>query len=150
MANQGKYSRSGILKVVAVGLAVVTLTGAQKSCKVEQRVDQGSGSVEQTVEADDSAGSSDESSVVVYSVTSDARIKSVTYLNTNGKKVTRTDVGRSWSGNGPADHGTVLISATTGDGSSMIKCSVKVRGKVVQRASAVGGGSTTVVCQTSY
>ncbi|HKX69505.1 MAG TPA: hypothetical protein VJN29_19985, partial [Intrasporangium sp.] len=72
------------------------------------------------------------------------------FLDEDGDMVTKTNVGRSWSGTGPADHGTVLISATTGDGSSMIKCSVRVRGEVVQRASAVGGGDTTVVCRTSY
>ncbi len=64
--------------------------------------------------------------------------------------VTKSNVGRSWSGTGPADHGTVLIQATTGGGSSMIKCTVRVHGEVVQRASAVGGGATAVVCRTSY
>ena len=53
-------------------------------------------------------------SVVEYSVTSDARIETITFLDEDGEMVTKTNVGRSWSGTGPADHGTVLISATTG------------------------------------
>jgi len=144
MAFQAKSRRSRIVKVVAATVAVVALTGAQKSCQTTTR------SESSTVKVESSADSNGTSSVVVYSVTSDARIKSVTFLDADGKKVTRTNVGSSWSGSGPSEHGTVLISATTGDGSSMIRCSVKVHGKVVQRASAVGGGSTTVVCRASY
>jgi hypothetical protein len=148
MAYQGKSRRSRIVKVVAATLAVVALTGAQKSCQTTARSGSATAKVESTAES--TAESNGKSSAVVYSVTSDARIKSVTFLDTDGNKVTRTNVGSSWSGSGPSEHGTVLISATTGDGSSMIRCSVKVRGKVVQRASAVGGGSTTVVCRASY
>jgi len=144
MAFQAKSRRSRIVKVVAATVAVVALTGAQKSCQTTTR------SESSTVKVESSADSNGTSSVVVYSVTSDARIKSVTFLDADGKKVTRTNVGSSWSGSGPSEHGTVLISATTGDGSSMIRCSVTVHGKVVQRASAVGGGSTTVVCRASY
>ena len=144
MAHEGKSSRSTIVKVVAVAVAVVALTGAQKSCQTSTQSRSSTAKVEST------ADSNGKSSAVVYSVTSDARIKSVSYLDADGNMVTRTDVGSSWSSSGPSDHGTVLISATTSDGSSMIKCSVKVRGKVVQRASAVGDGSTTVVCRSSY
>ena len=144
MAFQAKSRRSRIVKVVAATVAVVALTGAQKSCQTTTR------SESSTVKVESSADSNGKSAVVVYSVTSDARIKSVTFLDADGKKVTRTNVGSSWSGSGPSEHGTVLISATTGDGSSMIRCSVTVHGKVVQRASAVGGGSTTVVCRASY
>lgn len=144
MAFQAKSRRSRIVKVVAATVAVVALSGAQKSCQTTTR------SESSTVKVESSADSNGKSSVVVYSVTSDARIKSVTFLDADGKKVTRTNVGSSWSGSGPSEHGTVLISATTGDGSSMIRCSVTVHGKVVQRASAVGGGSTTVVCRASY
>lgn len=148
MAYHGVSQQPRALKVIAAVVVVVALTGAQKSCQSSAQ----SGSTRAKV--DSSAGSraesTVESSVVVYSVTSDARIKSVTFLDSNGKKVTDTDVGSSWSGSGPSEHGTVLVSATTSDGSTMIKCSVRVHGKVVQRASAVGNGSTTVVCRASY
>lgn len=137
MAHDVARGRSRTVTMAAAGVAVVLLTGAQSSC--ESRRQQGS-----------TTNSQVSVSVVEYSVTSDARIDKVTFVDENGKTVTRSNVGRSWSGSGPAKHGTVMISATTGTGSSMIKCSVKVRGTVVQRASAVGGGSTTVVCKTTY
>ena len=169
MAHEAVRSRSRIITTVAAVVAVVALTGAQSSCE-EQRnrysssgnsADSGSQDNEDSGSQDNGdSGSQDNGdsgsevnvnvSVVEYSVTSDARIETITYLDEDGDLVTKSNVGRSWSGTGPADHGTVLISATTGDGSSMIKCSVRVRGEVVQRASAVGGGETTVVCKTSY
>jgi hypothetical protein len=143
--------------VVVAGLAVLVLTGAQSSCeqqrsssgsriqlKSESRADSSSGG------SGGSAGSSSSVSIVQYSVSSDASIRSITYVDRHGHKVTKTNVGNSWSGTGPASHGSILVSATTGSGSSMIRCTVRVHGKVVQRASAVGGGSTTVVCATSY
>ncbi len=134
----------------AAVLAVLLLTGAQSSC--QQRSQSGSSvRSESTVESnsDSSSGSSSRGGVR-YSVTSDARIQSVTFVDRQGKKTTKTPLGSSWHGTGPASHGYVMISATTGSGSTMIKCSVTVNGKVVQRASAVGGGSTTVVCAFSY
>lgn len=152
MAHHAVSRHSRAIKVAAAVAVVVALTGAQKSCQTIAQ----SGASKATVKSSAESGSGSkadsnvQSSAVVYSVTSDASIKSVTFLDSNGKKVTRTNVGTSWSGSGPSEHGTVLVSATTGDGSTMIKCSVKVHGKVVQRASAVGNGSTTVVCQTSY
>jgi hypothetical protein len=83
-------------------------------------------------------------------VTSDARLKSVTFIDRRGNKTTRTLVGSTWSGTGPSTHGTVMVSATAGSDSTMVKCSITVKGKIVQRASAVGGGSMTVVCAASY
>lgn len=137
MAHDAVRGGSRTVTMTAAGLAVVLLTGAQSSCE-SRRQQNSSSKAEVSV------------SVVEYSVTSDARIDSITFVDANGRTVTRSNVGRSWSGSGPSEHGTVMISATTGDGSSMITCSVKVRGKVVQRSSAVGGGSTTVVCKTTY
>ena len=151
MAHEVVRSRSRIITTIGALVAVVALTGAQTSCEAERAKHASARAQQSNSQIEDS--NSDvkvEVSVVEYSVTSDATIESITYLNEDGDMVTKSNVGRSWSGTGPADHGTVLISATTGDGSSMIKCTVRVRGEVVQRASAVGGGDTTVVCRTSY
>ena len=77
-----------------------------------------------------------------------ASIRSVTYVNADGDRVTRTDVGSSWNGSGPGS-GRVMVQATLGSDGSWIKCSVKSKNKVVQRASATGGGSVTVVCDVT-
>lgn len=137
---------------------MLLLTGAQSSCEQRTASSSSNGSesrVESRVES--SAGSSggsgssaSSSSRVKYSVTSDARLKSVTFIDRGGNKTTRTFVGSSWSGTGPSSHGTVMVSATAGSGSTMLKCSITVKGRVVQQASAVGGGSTTVVCTATY
>jgi hypothetical protein len=151
MAHQVVRSRSRIITTIAAVVAVVALTGAQTSCEAQRAQHANSRANDSNSKAEEPDSEVKvEASVVEYSVTSDARIETITYLDEDGDMVTKSNVGRSWSGTGPADHGTVLISATTGDGSSMIKCSVRVRGEVVQRASAVGGGDTTVVCKTSY
>lgn len=151
MAHEVVRSRSRIITTIAAVLAVVALTGAQSSCEAQRAEHANSKAKESNAQVEDSNSNVKvEASVVEYSVTSDARIETITYLDEDGDMVTKANVGRSWSGTGPAGHGTVMISATTGDGSSMIKCSVRVHGQVVQRASAVGGGETTVVCKTSY
>jgi hypothetical protein len=161
MAHEAVRSRPRIITTVAAVVTVVALTGAQSSCEAQRNqysssrdnVDSGSQDNGDSGSRDNGDSGSEVNvnvSVVEYSVSSDARIETVTYLDEDGDLVTESNVGRSWSGTGPAGHGTVLISATTGDGSSMIKCLVRVRGEVVQRASAVGGGDTTVVCRTTY
>ena len=151
MAHEVVRSRSRIMTTIAAVVAVVALAGAQSSCEAQRNQHSSSKAKESNSQVEDSGSNVNVNvSVVEYSVTSDAQIETITFLDEDGDMVTKTNVGRSWSGTGPADHGTVLISATTGDGSSMIKCSVRVRGEVVQRASAVGGGDTTVVCRTSY
>lgn len=151
MAHEAVRSPSRIITTIAAVVAVVALTGAQSSCEAQRNEHASSKAKESNSQVEDSDSQANVNvSVVEYSVTSDARIETITFLDEDGEMVTKTNVGRSWSGTGPADHGTVLISATTGDGSSMIKCSVRVRGEVVQRASAVGGGDTTVVCRTTY
>ena len=158
MAHEAVRSPSRIITTIAAVLAVVALTGAQSSCEAQRAKYESSKAKKSNSQVQDSKSQVEdsnsnakvESSVVEYSVTSDATIESITYLDEDGNMVTKSNVGRSWSGTGPADHGTVLIQATTGNGSSMIKCMVRVRGQVVQRASAVGGGDTTVVCKTSY
>ncbi|GAB3056632.1 hypothetical protein GCM10027053_17500 [Intrasporangium mesophilum] len=133
----------------------MVLTGAQKSCDTHrsggtsgsnQGSDSGSGSGSK---ARSSSSSAKSTSSVRYSVTSDASIKSVTYINGNGDKVTRTNVGRTWSGSAPGD-GRVMVQATLSSDGSWIKCSVKANNKVVQRASASGGGSVTVVCDATF
>lgn len=140
----------------AAVLAVLLLTGAQSSCEQRRQSAQSDTTVrsESRVESSSDGSSAGDSgtsrSGVHYSVSSDARLRSVTYVDRRGKKTTRAPWGRSWTGSGPASHGYVMVSATAGSGSTMIKCSVTVNGKVVQRASAVGGGSTTVVCAFSY
>jgi|SoiMethySBSTD1v2_1073268.scaffolds.fasta_scaffold921372_1 hypothetical protein len=153
MAHEVVRSRSRIITTIAAALAVVALTGAQSSCEAQRNQYSSSKAKQSNSQVEDSNSNSNVNvnvSVVEYSVTSDARIETITFLDEDGDMVTKSNVGRSWSGTGPAGHGTVMISATTGDGSSMIKCSVRVHGEVVQRASAVGGGDTTVVCKTSY
>ena len=153
MAHEVVRSRSRIITTIAAVLAVVALTGAQSSCEAQRNQYSSSKAKQSNSQVEDSNSNSNVNvnvSVVEYSVTSDARIETITFLDEDGDMVTKSNVGRSWSGIGPAGHGTVMISATTGDGSSMIKCSVRVHGEVVQRASAVGGGDTTVVCKTSY
>lgn len=136
-----------VITTAAAVIAVVVLTGAQKSCETH-RSSSTSGS-----NAGSNAGSNSSSaksaSSVRYSVTSDASIRSVTYINGSGDKVTRTNVGRTWSGSGPGD-GRVMVQATLSGDGSWIKCSVKANNKVVQRASASGGGSVTVVCDATY
>lgn len=160
MGNVAGRAPSRLRTLGAGVLAVLILTGAQSSCEQQRaerraRIEAESGSKseiksESKAESKAQSGSGGSASSVVYVVTSDANIKSVTFVDGRGRTVTKTNVGQSWRGTGPAEHGTVLVSATTGQGSSMIKCSVRVHGTVVQRASAVGGGSTTVVCSTSY
>lgn len=151
MAHEVVRSRSRIITTIAAVLAVVALTGAESSCEAQKNEHSSSKAKQSNSQLEDSNSNVNVNvSVVEYSVTSDARIETITFLDEDGDMVTKSNVGRSWSGTGPAGHGTVMISATTGDGSSMIKCSVRVRGEVVQRASAVGGGATTVVCKTSY
>jgi hypothetical protein len=160
MGNAAGRAPSKLRTLGAGVLAVLILTGAQSSCEQQRaerraRIEAGSESnseseLKSKSESKSQDGSGGTASSVVYIVTSDANIKSVTFVDGRGRTVTKTNVGHSWRGTGPAAHGTVLVSATTGQGSSMIKCSVRVHGTVVQRASAVGGGSTTVVCSTSY
>ena len=138
----GRATASSNVRVVttaAAVIAVVVLTGAQKSCEVSQRASSRSGSA---------SVSAQQTSSVRYSVTSDASIRSVTYVNADGDRVTRTDVGSSWNGSGPGS-GRVMVQATLGSDGSWIRCSVKSKNKVVQRASATGGGSVTVVCDVT-
>ncbi|MGW5242205.1 hypothetical protein ACWEOW_25025 [Monashia sp. NPDC004114] len=140
-----------VITTAAAVIAVVVLTGAQKSCDTHRSggtsgSNQGSGSGSK---ARSSSSSAKSASSVRYSVTSDASIKSVTYINGNGDKVTRTNVGRTWSGSAPGD-GRVMVQATLSSDGSWIKCSVKADNKVVQRASASGGGSVTVVCDATF
>lgn len=134
-------------RAAAVGAAVVSavlLTGAQSSC--ELRTESHTNSSSQARSGTTITGSS---SRVHYKVSSDANIKSVTYIDSDGKRITRTDVGRSWFGTGTASGGVVMVSATTGTGGSTISCTMSMSGKVVQRATAMGGASTTVVCKAS-
>jgi hypothetical protein len=138
-----------VVTTAAAVIAAVVLTGAQKSCdtQLSSSTSGSKASSKASSKADTNASSASTSSVR-YSVTSDASIRSVTYINSDGDKVTRSNVGRTWSGSGPGG-GRVMVQATLGDG-SWIKCSVKANNKVVQRASATGGGSVTVVCDTTY
>jgi hypothetical protein len=85
--------------------------------------------------------------VVQYSVSSDARIKTITFLGADGGRVTQTNVARTWYGSGP-HNGRVMVRATLGDG-SWIECIVKADGKVVQRARSSGSGTVTVTCDTT-
>ncbi|MDN5797853.1 MAG: hypothetical protein L0H79_19195 [Intrasporangium sp.] len=135
-ARTTKPSRT-LASVLAV-LALVALTGAQSSCR------------ERTDRSTDNRSSGRSTSSVVYSVSSNAGIETVSFIGTDGRTKTDTDVGRSWSGRGPAKHGTVRVSATTSRDGAWIKCVVKVKGRVAQEASAQGGAGSRVVCETSY
>ena len=136
-----------VVTTAAAVIAVVVLTGAQKSCEVHSSTSSGKSSSRARSDSGSNESSARAATSVRYSVTSDASIRSVTYLNGDGDRVTRTDVGSSWSGSGPGS-GRVMVQATLGDG-SWIKCSVKADNKVVQRASASGGGSLTVMCDAT-
>jgi hypothetical protein len=148
-SRTGSRTGSKVVATVAALGAVVVLTGAQSSCDYQRSsasAKAGSNGVSAEAKADN--GTSSSSASVKYSVSSDASIQSVVFINTDGKQETRSDVGHSWNGTGP-HHGRVMVKATSGDG-SWIKCSVKAQNKVVQRASATGGGSMTVVCDVTY
>lgn len=143
--------RSGTLTAGAALVAALVLTGAQSSC--ENRSSNGSGSnvrIDSNVQVDsnDRAGSSSE---VGYKVTSSAQISTVTFVDGDGKMTSDISVdGRSWSGAGPSEHGRVKVFATTSRDGARIECSITIRGKVVQRASAQGSKGTQVVCEATY
>ena len=147
MARTPGFRRRRVLATTAAVIAVVALTGAQKSCQVQTSSSSGKSSASVSVSAD-TDDMSKSASAVTYSVTSDASIQSVTFINSSGTKVTHTDVGTSWSGSGPSS-GRVLVKATMGNG-TWIRCSVKAGNAIIQRASATGGGSLTVVCDSTF
>jgi hypothetical protein len=132
--RQGTKPRQKVALVLAIA-AIVTLTGAESSCKAR---------------TSSRASNNSSVSVVVYSVSSNARITSVTFIDDNGKTRTDSSVGRSWSGGGPAEHGRVLVSATTSRDDAWIKCSVEIGDKVIQKSSAQGRKGTRVVCDVTY
>ncbi|WP_347354017.1 hypothetical protein [Intrasporangium sp.] len=116
-------------------LAIVVLTGAQSSCRERASSDR---------------ASPEPSGSVVYSVASNAGIETVSFIGSDGRTKTDTNVGRSWSGRGPAKHGVVRVSATTSRDDAWIKCSVEVEGRITQQASAQGTSGSRVVCETRY
>jgi hypothetical protein len=143
------YSRT--LTSGAALVAVLVLTGAQSSC--ENRSSSGGDSnvrVDSNVQVDSNNGAGS-SSEVGYRVTSSAQISTVTFVDGDGKMTSDINVdGRSWRGAGPSEHGTVKVFATTSRDGARIECSITIRGKVVQRASAEGSKGTQVVCEATY
>lgn len=137
--NQTQRSKSsrGLVSVIAI-VAIVALTGAQSSCR------------ERSSNFTRSGSSDKSETVVVYSVSSNASIETVSYTGSDGKTQSDTRVGRSWSGHGPGKSGTIKVSATTSRDGAWIKCEVTVKGKVVQKSSAQGGAGTRVVCMTTW
>ena len=131
-ATSTKQSRT-LASVLALA-AIVALTGAESSCKARST----------------NRSSSQSVSVVVYSVSSNARIDTVSFIGDDGRTHSDTSVSRSWSADGPGKRGAVSVSATTSRDGAWIKCTVTVRGKVVQEASAQGNAGTRVVCESSY
>ncbi len=139
--DQATRTTSRTLVSILAIAAIVALTGAQSSCRERST---------SFSESRSSAQSGGSSSVVKYSVSSNASIESVSFIGDDGRTKSDSSVGRSWSAQGPAKHGTVRVSATTSRDGAWIKCSVTVKGEVVQQASAQGGAGTRVVCETSY
>lgn len=143
IARQGSTPSRKATGLIAVAV-IVALTGAESSCEARQ-------STRSSNDSNDSSGATDESSTeVVYSVSSNARIEVVTYIASDGKTQSDRSVGRSWSAEGPAKHGRVLVSATTSRDDAWIKCSVAIGDTVLQNASAQGTKGSRVVCDVTY
>ena len=147
--------RSRFITMAVAIVGAVVLTGAQRSCEATQS-SAGAAANDAKVVANDATvevksgskgNTAEAASVVQYSVSSDARIESITYLGADGDRQTQSNVSRSWYGSGP-HNGRVMVRATLGDG-TWIECVVKADNRVIQRARASGGGSVTVVCDTT-
>jgi hypothetical protein len=144
MARVKGFHRSRTVTLGVALVAVVVLTGAQRSC--ESSSSQSESNVK--VESDDQAASSSD---VRYRVTSSSQISTVTFVDTDGRMTSDVSVnGRAWSGVGPTRRGTVKVFATSSRDGARIECTVTIHGKVVQRASAQGPEGTMVVCEATY
>lgn len=146
MARAKGFGYPRTLTAGAAVLAVLLLTGAQSSCESRSSTNRSESNVR--AESDVRAESSGD---VRYGVTSSAQISTVTFVDSDGRMTSDVTVdGRSWRGVGPSEHGTVKVFATTSEDGATIECTVTIRGKVVQRATAKGDKGTIVVCETTY
>lgn len=131
----------GVLFGVAVA-AVVLLTAAQNSCQNRAETSDGGGG---------SAPNASSGTRVTYDVTADGQIASVSYTNSDGDIDTDIEVGNGWTGSArmPNTVTNVELSAVAGSGTSVLRCTIRVDGKVVQEAKAAGSSAKKVHCAAS-
>lgn len=129
----------GLILGIAVAAAVL-LTAAQSSCQDRPAA---RGTSSSSLKAASGAR-------VTYAVTANGHIASVSYTNGAGDIETDTVVGTGWTGSArmPTRVAHVELNAVAGRGTTALRCSITVGGKVVQEVSAVGP-SAKVACAAS-
>lgn len=103
-----------------------------------------------TVQGGDTTLAAAEGERVVYAVTSNGAITSVSYTDSEGDISTDTNVGDGWTGAArmPTRSAEPTLSAVGDAGTTTLRCSISAGGNVIEAHTSVGSPPVKVTCGT--